>query len=96
MLECFDLADQLSHIPPNFGCHHFHRADIEIGINQESSADIHPGIFVIHTVDTSYASARIRQQRKRNAAFDHLRQFFFLPDFMGEAAVCADGKYLNP
>ena len=72
MLERLNLADQFSHISTDFWCHNFHRADIKIGIDQESSPDINTGFFIVNAINATNPTPSIREQWERNAAFDHL------------------------
>lgn len=95
VLKCLYLPQEFSYIATNFWRQYFHCPNVEIGIDQESSADIHAGIFFIYAVDAADPPARIGEQREGYTAFDHLTQFFFLPDFVGEPAVGADGEKLN-
>ena len=92
MLEGFHLADQFCNIATDFRCHHFHGADIEVRVDQESSTDINAGSFIVYAIDRAYPSTRIREQREWYATFHHLGKFSFLPYLMREPAISADGE----
>ena len=89
MLESFDLSDQFFGVTSDFGGENFHRSNHKVRVDDESSADVHAGFFVIDSVCCPDFAAGIRQQRERHSARHHLGQFFFLPDSMHKATVCA-------
>jgi hypothetical protein len=96
MLEGFDLPNQFSDVTPYLGRQHFHGADDKIGVNDEAPADVHPGVFIVHAIDTANPSAGIGEKRERYPTLHHFGQFFFLPDFVGKTAIGADGKNFHP
>jgi len=59
MLESFYLAKQFVRIATHLRCKHFHGTDDKIGIDDESSPDIHSGRFIIHAVGSSDLSSPI-------------------------------------
>jgi hypothetical protein len=60
VLKRLDLPDQLVGVASHFGREDLHRADDEIGINDESPANVHAGILVVHTIDGADFAATIR------------------------------------
>ena len=53
MLEGLHLSDEFGHITAHFGSEHFHGSDVEVGIDDEATADIHTGCFIIGHCYTS-------------------------------------------
>ena len=95
VLEGFDLADDFLDLAPNFGGEHFHSPDIEIGVNEKASANIYAAFFVVDAVKFADSSALVAEHREGEAAIYHFGEFFLLPNFVREAAVGANGEYLN-
>lgn len=89
MLECLNLPEQFVRISSNFRSQYFHGPDHKVWINDETPPDIHSSCFIVDSIDGTDFSSAIRKHGKRNSSVNHLGEFFFLPDFMNKAAVCA-------
>jgi len=90
MLECLDLPDEFGHIATDRRSQDLHCLNHSVWINQEAAPDVYACLFVIYSIDTPNAPTAIGQHRKWNATRHHLGELFFLPDLVGEAAICAD------
>src|SRR4030042_2288894 len=88
MLKGLDLADQFGNVPADRWSDSLHCLNDPIRIDQKPTPNVYSCFFIVDTVSTPDAASCIRQHRKGNPTFHHLREFFFLPDFVGEAAIC--------
>jgi hypothetical protein len=67
VLERLDLPDQFVGIAPHFG-HEDLSTDDEIGVNDESPANVHTGLFVVHAIDRADSAAVVGRHWERHAA----------------------------
>jgi hypothetical protein len=95
MLEGHKLPEELVDISAHFGSQNFCTANDAVRVDDESSADVNSGAGIVDAVDFADCTTSIREHRERYAAFDDFREFLFLPNFVRESAVRADGQDLH-
>jgi hypothetical protein len=91
MLKGLDLSDQFEDAPADRWSYRLHCLNDSVRIDQKTTPNVYSCFFIVNTVNASDTAPSIRQHRKGNPTLYHLREFFFLPDFMDEAAICTAG-----
>lgn len=96
MLEGLNLADGFLDSASYAGGEDFHGLNDEIGINDETTADVDAGHGIVDAINGANAATLITQHGEGETALHHFGEFFFLPNFMCETTISTDGKDLNP
>ena len=60
MLEGLNLSYQFGYVAADLGCQYFHSPNDKIWINDESTANIYTGIFVVNAVDGTNPATLVR------------------------------------
>jgi hypothetical protein len=95
MLEGLNLPHRLCQAPAHWRCHHFHRLDNTIGVNDESSAQLNALGFIPYSIGASHIASLIRSHVEGDASIDHLAQLMIIPHLVHKVAVYTNGNHLN-
>ena len=89
VLECLDLPYGLGKVPAYGRSQYFHGLNDTVGIDYEPAPDVDAAGLVVDVVYPAQVSAGIGNHREGDSPVHHLREFFFVPDFVGKGAVHA-------